>query len=428
MKRALLFAIVLSASVSVRCTQPAPTAQAQAQAQAPKYEVKVNPDEILSITYNDELMLEAKLAYQTKDPDFMVLFDRFKKHVDDNFLNSTEAPRYITDRENRIAPPSGDMRDQMTLSPYWWPDPDSEDGLPYIRHDGIRNVEDIARYSSGSPTSGSDYLAFMYFLTDDERYAERAAAILRAWYIDPEKGVNPNNIYAQFVPGMERIRGKGSGSAPRAVNTAKLIEPSQAWTEQDEADMQDWAKAFLYWLEYSTHGQEEHRSCNNHATWYEANRQAITLYTKDYDHLAKIIREDLFPHLSAQIGPDSTMTQEIMRTLGLHYTTYNLSALTISSIVAHKIGIDDIWSHTGENGRGMLWGVDYVIPYWLAPEKWPYMQIRALSDKDMAFTLHQVGSRTGTEKYFTIAEQIGFELDDNAVPNMNQLLYYKLRK
>jgi hypothetical protein len=29
----------------------------------------------------------------------------------------------------------------MSLAPYWWPDPKSPNGLPYIRRDGERNPE-----------------------------------------------------------------------------------------------------------------------------------------------------------------------------------------------------------------------------------------------------------------------------------------------
>jgi hypothetical protein len=29
-------------------------------------------------------------------------------------------------------PPSGSKNDYLSLAPYWWPDPDPEDGLPWI--------------------------------------------------------------------------------------------------------------------------------------------------------------------------------------------------------------------------------------------------------------------------------------------------------
>ena len=40
-----------------------------------------------------------------------------------------------------VTPPSGDKRDYMSMGPYWWPDPNKKDGLPYIRKDGRINPE-----------------------------------------------------------------------------------------------------------------------------------------------------------------------------------------------------------------------------------------------------------------------------------------------
>src|ERR1041384_6659505 len=40
-----------------------------------------------------------------------------------------------------VTPPSGDKHDYMSQAPYFWPDPKSPSGLPYIRRDGERNPE-----------------------------------------------------------------------------------------------------------------------------------------------------------------------------------------------------------------------------------------------------------------------------------------------
>ena len=40
-----------------------------------------------------------------------------------------------------VTPPSGDKRDYMSQAPYFWPNPATKNGLPYIRRDGERNPE-----------------------------------------------------------------------------------------------------------------------------------------------------------------------------------------------------------------------------------------------------------------------------------------------
>ncbi|MDE5637171.1 MAG: alginate lyase family protein, partial [Alistipes sp.] len=72
-------------------------------------------------------------------------------------------PVSVVDKE--ILPPSGDRRDYMTLSPYWWPDPSREDGLPYIRRDGERNPEVYdypERVNSGRLGDAAQVLSVLY--------------------------------------------------------------------------------------------------------------------------------------------------------------------------------------------------------------------------------------------------------------------------
>jgi hypothetical protein len=40
-----------------------------------------------------------------------------------------------------LVPPSGDKHDYMSIAPYWWPNPDTPNGLPYVRRDGEINPE-----------------------------------------------------------------------------------------------------------------------------------------------------------------------------------------------------------------------------------------------------------------------------------------------
>jgi hypothetical protein len=68
-------------------------------------------------------------------------------------------------------PPSGDKHDYMSLGPYWWPNPDTPDGLPYVRRDGQRNpgiYEFPDRRYLGEMTDAVETLALAYYFTDDE--------------------------------------------------------------------------------------------------------------------------------------------------------------------------------------------------------------------------------------------------------------------
>src|SRR5689334_16375092 len=43
--------------------------------------------------------------------------------------------------DKAAVPPSGDKHDYISLSRYWWPNPNTPDGLPYIHRDGEVNPE-----------------------------------------------------------------------------------------------------------------------------------------------------------------------------------------------------------------------------------------------------------------------------------------------
>jgi hypothetical protein len=109
------------------------------------------------------------------------------------------------------APPSGDKHDYVSMAPYFWPDPDKKDGLPYIRRDGKVNPErdkyDAPLLKKMSQAVGT--LALAYYLTGEENYAEHATKLMQVWFLDAKTRMNPNLNYAQFIPGVNEGRGIG---------------------------------------------------------------------------------------------------------------------------------------------------------------------------------------------------------------------------
>ena len=63
----------------------------------------------------------------------------FKNLIKDADRALKASPPSVTDKAK--APASGDKHDYMTSAPYYWPDSNTVDGLPFIRHDGKVNPE-----------------------------------------------------------------------------------------------------------------------------------------------------------------------------------------------------------------------------------------------------------------------------------------------
>jgi len=391
-------------------------------------------DNIISLMYEDSLLKAAKEAIFANDSAIMPKYTDFINYVDSVTLKME--PLSVVKDKKRVAP-SKDPRDYITLSPYWWPDPTVEGGVPYIRRDGERNpevYEYLERVNSTVFAESVQLLAVAYYLTDNEKYAEKCAEMLRVWFLDSITGMNPNMTYSQTVPGMVEIRGTGIIDARRiagALNGAKMIENSQYWTQEDRLKLKDWANSFRYWLENSVNGLKEAQAPNNHGLWYEVTHQAVVMYGGDFDYLRKIILEEQLPRIDSQMQPDGSFPHELARTLGLHYSTFAMEALNLTDIMAEKIGLN-IWSYKADNGNSMLSALEYLKSYWKDPQSWPHMQISPFNSERGSLLLYRAGKRINNDEYIKLAKSIGYNPDinekenSNTIPRINSLLYYKL--
>ncbi|HKM45194.1 MAG TPA: alginate lyase family protein [Dysgonamonadaceae bacterium] len=389
-----------------------------------------------SIIYHDVLLEEAKEAIHNNDEHIIPIYKAIKRYVDTVSLNMK--PLSVVSENKKHIAPSKDPRDYITLSPYWWADPSKADGIPYIRDDGKRNPEVYEypeRVNSSLFAENAELLALMYYFTGEEKYAAKAAEMLRVWFLDPVSGMNPNMTYAQHVPGMQHIRGTGIIDSRRflkALNAAKIIESSSSWTSEDKKELQDWAHAFRYWIEHSTNGLTELKAQNNHGLWYEVINQILVMFEEDYDYFKQIVDERFLPRIALQIDSDGSFPKELERTLGIHYSTFALEALSFSDKMCSKNGLN-LWEYQSENGRGMILALEYMIPYYKNPDAWPHKQINDFNTDRAAILLYDAGLRTGEKKYLDLAKSIGYDnqriIEEgylDVLPDINRLLYYKI--
>src|SRR5690242_12328553 len=175
-------------------------------------------------------LIRTKERLQNRDPAFALAFTKLK---DDARRALEVKPLSVTEKD--LPPPSGDNHDYMSIAPYWWPNPATPNGVPFIRRDGQVNPErdetsDRRRLENMIQTVQT--LALGYFFTEREDYAAHAAELLRVWFLNPATKMNPHLKYAQAVPGRNTGRGAGiieTHELAELIDFVSLLDDSKAW-------------------------------------------------------------------------------------------------------------------------------------------------------------------------------------------------------
>lgn len=291
------------------------------------------------------------------------------------------SPVYSVTQKEVVAP-SGDKHDYVSLSRYWWPNPETADKLPYIHKDGRSNpeLEQYDRNTLGDMCAAVNTLSLAFFYSNEEKYAERAVVLLRAWFLDSDTRMNPNLMYAQFIPGKHDSKGRPEGlidsySFVSMLSSLQLLQASRSYTKEDETALKHWFGAFAQWLQTSEQGRAEHAAKNNHATAYDTQLATYLLFAGDLQAARKIIHDFPKKRIFPQIEPDGKQPNELWRTLAYHYSQYNLSHMLDMCATAQSIGVD-LLNKTSTDGRSITKGVDYLASF-LGKDvnSWPYEQI-----------------------------------------------------
>jgi len=302
---------------------------------------------------------------------------------------------------------SGDKHDYTSLARYFHPDPQSADGLPYVNRDGITNPE-IGRWDRlrlGETARRVTDLSLAWFFSGDERYAAKAAELLRVWFLNPATRMNPHFKYAQMVPGVNGGKGRSFGvldgySFVEMLDAVALLETSESWTGKDDRKLKKWMASLLDWMLTSPEGREESAQANNHSTAYDAQAIAIALYTGREDVARELLAGFAARRIFTQIEPDGRQPHEMWRTLSFGYSLYNLTHITDVLLMAKKSGMN-IYSAADDEGRSYGAALDFMASFiGKSAEEWPGQQIEGWEDKqqELARELWRAGAAVDTAR------------------------------
>ena len=278
-----------------------------------------------------------------------------------------------------MLPPSNNKHDYMSMGPYWWPDPEKPDGLPYIRRDGEVNPErnELDSPQKNKMIDGVRTLTLAWYFSGNEAYAQKAAELLRVWFLDEETLMNPHLEYAQAIPGRTPGRFIGvidATSFHELVDAIALLETSGALTDQEERGIRTWFKKYFRWLVESGHGQKEDDYKNNHSVAYDVQSSGIAYFIGDDEFAARKVRELPRRRIDPMVAGDGRQPHELIRTKAFGYSVANLRNFFNVGEKGLKLEVD-IFDYVNVEGGSLQKALDFLIQYIGREEDWPWEQI-----------------------------------------------------
>ena len=192
-------------------------------------------------------------------------------------------------------PPSQSKQDYMSIGPYYWPNPNTENGLPYIRKDGKVNPESRNNFTDivekAHFISAVKTLSEAYFFSDVAKYGLKNIEFINAWFVNDATKMNPNLNYGQSVPGESEGRCFAIIEFSDIMEIIKFLEIAKQkgiLDNETEKAMFDWFTAYSYWLQNSELGKEEATRKNNHGTHYDAQLLSILIYLNKIEEVEQV--------------------------------------------------------------------------------------------------------------------------------------------
>lgn len=322
-----------------------------------------------TVSFNGELLLKMKREGEVADSALAVL----KAHADAHLAS----PRMtVIDREARAV--SQNPHDYASYGPYWWPNPDTPDGLPYVRRDGEILPGTIEEITPRKVARKILELTLAAFYFDNEEYGRAAEKAIYDWHLNPETYMEPNAEYAQAIPGICTGRGIGIidfAYSYQILDSAAILDYLGFISKENLSAIKKWYSDFADWMLTSEKGIEEDTEKNNHGTFYDIQLLAIALFTDRKALAKKICDTGYYRRFKMQIEPDGKQPLELARTMALHYSLANIRGYVVYANMALSVGYDAYLKPDEDSGVCLLRAaIDFLYPYVLNPETFPYKE------------------------------------------------------
>ncbi|UVI28629.1 alginate lyase family protein [Paenibacillus spongiae] len=269
----------------------------------------------------------------------------------------------------------GGPGDYYSNGDYWWPNTRTQNGLPYVRRDGKSNPKAFKAHREMLRRMRTHVanLAAGYAVTGNRVYAEKAAGLLRVFFIDPATRMNPHLRYAQAIPGVCSGRGIGIIDTLHLIDVPQAIEMirlADVLSGKEMKALRLWFVCYLRWMVKHRYGIQERAEKNNHRICWYVQAAVFARFTGNNRILQECregFRTILLPEHMAK---DGSFPRELARTKPYGYSIFTLdNMVTLCQVLS--IPKDDLWRYELPDGRGIRRALHYMYPYLANKSKWP---------------------------------------------------------
>lgn len=272
----------------------------------------------------------------------------------------------------------GGVNDYFSQGDYWWPNPDTEDHLPWIRRDGETNPDnfDDHRILLRRMRKIVCALASAYKITSDEKYSEKAIQFLEGWFVSPKTRMNPSLYYSQVSLGHYENGGRSFGiidtlhliEIPLAINA---LEKSKYMGKKLYIELISWFNSYLDFMVNSELGITERNYGNNHGVAWHVQATLYAKFTGQKDILDQCRTQFKEEYLEKQLASDGTFPEEIARTKPYNYSLF---IMDLMAILAYELSTpqDDLFKFKTKSGKSYQDALEFIFPVTKDKTLWSY--------------------------------------------------------
>lgn len=280
---------------------------------------------------------------------------------------------------------SGSAHDFYSEPEDYFPDPASAANPWVQRKPSAVNPEAFTAHRDAVYALGTAVpaLTAAFVLTNEPRYAAKAAEHLRAWFVTAATRMTPALPFGQRIPNAPT--GRAEGRFEGVLDTLPLAETarcirflaaSEALSAEELKAIRVWFADYFQWLNESLVGglardQKDHHASSwlfQCAAYADAN---VTGFTSDDTRLNTLRHRFHTVTLRAQMTARGNFPHEVSAAFPYRNSLLNLDLLALACDLL-TTRFDNAWEYELQDGPGMRSAFAYHFPFMVNRAAWPY--------------------------------------------------------